>query len=69
MNETKINQVLNKGMNMNKVGIRNVHERLQLHYGKDYGLQIESEEGIGTEVILVMPVKYEGESINENINC
>ena len=54
---------------MNKVGIRNVHERLQLHYGKDYGLQIESEEGIGTEVILVMPVKYEGESINENINC
>ena len=55
MNEEKINTVLNKDMNMNKVGIKNVNERLKLNYGDEYGLKIISEEGRGTEVMLVMP--------------
>lgn len=55
MNEEKINTVLNKDMNMNKVGLKNVNERLKLNYGDDYGLKIISEEGKGTEVVLVMP--------------
>ena len=55
MNEEKISTVLNKDMNMNKVGLKNVNERLKLNYGDAYGLKIISEEGRGTEVVLVMP--------------
>lgn len=55
MDEEKINTVLNKDMNMNKVGIKNVNERLKLNYGDACGLKIISEEGRGTEVILMMP--------------
>lgn len=55
MDAEKISTVLNKDMNMNKVGIKNVNERLKLNYGEAYGLKIISKEGEGTEVILVMP--------------
>ena len=51
--------VLNKDMNINRVGIKNVNERLKLNYGDGYGLRIISEEGKGTEVILVMPATTE----------
>jgi len=36
-------------------GIRNIHERLQLHYGHGYGLVFDSERGKGTTVTLRMP--------------
>lgn len=55
MDAEKISTVLNKDMNINKVGIKNVNERLKLNFGDVYGLKIISEEGRGTEVILVMP--------------
>lgn len=37
------------------IGLRNVQTRLKLHYGTEYGLQIESKEGDGTTVILNIP--------------
>ncbi len=37
------------------IGLRNVQARLKLHYGTEYGLEIESEEGAGTTVILKIP--------------
>ncbi len=37
------------------IGLRNVQARLKLHYGTEYGLEIESEEGEGTTVILKIP--------------
>lgn len=55
MDAEKISTVLSKDMNINKVGIKNVNERLKLNFGDVYGLKIISEEGRGTEVILVMP--------------
>lgn len=69
MNEDKISQVLEKGMNMNKVGIRNVQERLRLNFGEPYGLKILSQEGMGTEVILMMPVTMRGAEKDENTDC
>lgn len=36
-------------------GVRNVHDRIQLYYGKAYGLQVESEPGRGTTVQLSLP--------------
>ncbi|MGV2685690.1 hypothetical protein GNF82_15205, partial [Clostridium perfringens] len=36
-------------------GLRNVHKRLLLHYGKDAGLRVESTEGVGTRVMFTIP--------------
>jgi two-component system sensor histidine kinase YesM len=38
------------------VGVKNVHERIQLSYGKEYGLEIESELEIGTSVRIWLPL-------------
>lgn len=37
-------------------GLRNVNERLQMMFGKEYGLQIESKPGAGTRVTVQLPV-------------
>ncbi|WP_090645203.1 histidine kinase [Paenibacillus sp. UNC496MF] len=37
------------------IGLRNVHQRLQLFYGKDYGLEIDCAEGEWTAVTLNVP--------------
>lgn len=34
------------------IGLRNVNERIRLHYGSTFGLRVESELGVGTRVIL-----------------
>lgn len=37
------------------IGLFNVNARIQLSYGPDYGLTIQSMEGIGTSVEIVLP--------------
>ncbi|MFD2334159.1 sensor histidine kinase [Cohnella sp. GCM10020058] len=37
------------------IGLRNVHQRIQLYYGKEYGLTVDSEEGVYTRVIIRIP--------------
>lgn len=39
-----------------KIGVLNVHRRIQLLYGEEYGLDISSNEGIGTTVVIKLPV-------------
>lgn len=39
------------------VGLANVHDRIQLYYGEEYGLTVESEKGIGTTVTVVISAK------------
>lgn len=41
------------------VAIKNVHERLQIYFGKEYGLTYESTLGKGTRVYVCIPVKDE----------
>jgi two-component system sensor histidine kinase YesM len=36
------------------IGIRNVDERIKLYYGSDYGLQIESKIGVGTQITITL---------------
>ncbi len=38
------------------VGLINIHKRLRLRFGEDYGLEIQSEPDEGTTVILHLPV-------------
>lgn len=42
------------------IGLINVHERIQMTYGDQYGITIQSEEGIGTKVVIEIPALREG---------
>ncbi|ULO07188.1 histidine kinase [Paenibacillus sp. 19GGS1-52] len=37
------------------IGLRNVHQRLQLFYGEEYGLEVQSAVGRGTIVFMTLP--------------
>jgi len=39
------------------IGVRNVHERIQLLYGEEYGVRITSEIGQGTKVRVELPLE------------
>lgn len=41
------------------VAMRNIRERIELYYGKEYGIQVESAYRIGTKVTLTLPAKSE----------
>ena len=42
------------------IGLKNVHERIQLYFGENYGLTILSEADVGTTVRIHLPlVPYE----------
>lgn len=44
----------------NRVGLKNINERIKLYYGDMYGITIESIEGQGTTVTIVLPKMQEG---------
>ena len=44
------------------IGVRNVNERIQLRFGREYGISYESEEGKGTTVTYVLPYCTEEEN-------
>ncbi len=37
------------------IGLKNIDGRIKRLFGKQYGLRIESEQGIGTSVIILLP--------------
>ncbi|WP_029323510.1 sensor histidine kinase [Butyrivibrio sp. AE3004] len=39
------------------IGLYNIHQRIKLHYGENYGVTIRSQEGKGTSVELRLPEK------------
>ena len=50
---------------MDSYGIINVQQRVQLYYGEQYGLHIESEQGRGTVVTLRIPAIAYGQTGEE----
>ena len=42
------------------IGLANVNNRIKLNYGNEYGIMIKSEAGIGTEVVIKMPFRGDG---------
>ncbi|MGI5097456.1 sensor histidine kinase [Treponema socranskii] len=47
-------------------GLLNVHKRLQLYYGQDYGLSVASTAGVGT--VVTMRLRKENEHVPRNDN-
>lgn len=45
----------------NSVGIANVHQRIQLYFGAEYGLSYTSEPGAGTNVKVLIPAVHPDE--------
>ncbi|QTH44535.1 sensor histidine kinase [Cohnella sp. LGH] len=50
------------GTHQGGIGINNVHNRIRLYYGEAYGLDIDSESGIGTRVSLRIPYRRKEET-------
>ncbi|MBO5032514.1 MAG: histidine kinase [Lachnospiraceae bacterium] len=50
MSEEECSQILTKSSN--GYGVKNVHQRIQLYYGADYGLTFHSTKGMGTYVLV-----------------
>ncbi|MNI51300.1 hypothetical protein D3C73_1060190 [compost metagenome] len=40
------------------IGIKNVHSRIALYYGAEFGLSIDSEPAAGTSITLTLPAKH-----------
>ncbi len=64
-NSNLIISVIDNGIGMNKstkelifeknTALMNIKERIKLHYGEEYGINVESEEGRGTKVQIILP--------------
>ena len=42
-----------------KIGIKNIYQRMKLFYGDDCNLQIHSQYGVGTEIVLSFILRKE----------
>lgn len=68
MPEETVKQLLTENQRVRKhgsgVGLINVHNRIQLRFGKEYGLEIESELDEGTTVRIHLPaIPYDAENV------
>jgi two-component system, sensor histidine kinase YesM len=66
MSEEQISQALQPPESLNHIGLHNVHERIRLCYGQDYGLEIHSHHAEGTTVTLrlqAVATGIEGETL------
>lgn len=39
------------------IGLKNIHTRIQLYYGRQYGLTLESEPSMGTSITITIPIQ------------
>ncbi len=58
--EEKLHALLTLPPGKSGIGLKNVHERIQLTYGRAYGLSIESREDEGTRVTVRLPLHRGG---------
>ncbi len=47
--------IQSKSKSSDNIGLLNVHLRIRLTYGKEYGLQVFSRADVGTEVVMCLP--------------
>lgn len=64
MSPDTLKNIWNSRSKHSGVGIKNVNERIQLMFGKEYGLSFESEQEEGTKVTIRLPI-VSGDNKNE----
>jgi len=58
MNENtlrNVNRRLSGGSSEGHIGLKNVHDRIHLHFGESYGMRVEANPGGGTRGVLNLP--------------
>jgi two-component system sensor histidine kinase YesM len=58
---SKLYRVPQESPSVQFFGMKNVKSRMKLYYGEEADVQIESEEGLGTKVTLIIPIREEEE--------
>ena len=51
--------------NSSRIGVHNVHERIKIYYGTEFGLKYFSTPDVGTTAMLILPAMYEEVDGNE----
>ena len=46
---------------LNGIGVANIHERLHILYGPEYGISFESRQGEYTRATLRLPAEWSGQ--------
>ncbi len=69
MTAEKVRQVMESPDTADRphLGIKNVNDRIRLHYGSAWGLQIQSTPGMGTRITLRVPVEPQPPDLKENL--
>lgn len=57
MDEEKLESIFHDMEGRTGFGIRNVHQRIKITYGEEYGVKMESMAGAGTKVIIRVPYR------------
>lgn len=65
MSPEKVRQVMESPAVTDRphLGIKNVYDRIRLHYGPSWGLTIDSKEGRGTRIVLRIPAEEKGREL------
>ncbi|MDD2958563.1 MAG: sensor histidine kinase [Lachnospiraceae bacterium] len=50
------------------IGAANVNQRIQLYYGKEYGIKVESRKNEGTKIRIELPAQWGTENEDEDID-
>lgn len=62
-----LKNILNKEEDSDRIGLNNVNQRIKYMYGKEFGLSIDSIEGIGTVVEILLPKRLEKQEENNHV--
>lgn len=56
----KLRYAINSGEAAEKghIGVSNVNQRLKLQYGEQYGVTVDSRQGVGTKITILMPFVF-----------
>lgn len=55
LNSLNLNESDLKKQEIGGIGLRNIQERIKLNFGEEYGIDIDSVEGIGTKITIKIP--------------
>lgn len=58
-----VHQLISHDLETENIGLRNIHQRIRIKYGDEYGLKVESKKGEFTQAELILPISKESGDI------